>query len=271
MELTEKNIAEFQQKIWSYYHHNKRDFAWRSNITPYKVFVSEVMLQQTQTQRVAQKFEPFLEAFPSFEKLAKAPQAEVLRMWQGLGYNRRALGLYRSAQILVAEHGGTLPSDPEVLKMLPGIGPATAASLCAFAYNKPTVFIETNVRAVFLHHFFPQQGEISDKQLFPFVQEAVDKENPREWYYALMDYGVMLKKTLPNPSRKSKHHTTQSKFEGSERQIRGMILRYLTQNGKASFDELCDNAGRDETRVNRNLEALCKEGFVKKNEHFFCL
>jgi A/G-specific adenine glycosylase len=266
-----KDITTFQKKIWEYYHANKRDFTWRSEISPYRVFVSEVMLQQTQTQRVAQKFEPFLEAFPSFEALAKAPQAEVLRMWQGLGYNRRALGLYRSAQIIVAEHGGVLPNNPEVLKTLPGIGPATAASLCAFAFNTPTVFIETNVRAVFLHYFFPHQGDISDKQLLPLVQEAVDHANPRQWYYALMDYGVMLKKTLPNPSRKSKHHTTQSKFEGSERQIRGMILRYLAHNGKATFDELCEHSGRDMHRVNRNLEALCKEGFVKNVDKFYVL
>jgi A/G-specific adenine glycosylase len=271
MNMIKTDITEFKTKIWSYYSANKRDFVWRENITPYRVFVSEVMLQQTQTQRVAQKFDPFLQAFPSFEALAAAPQAEVLRLWQGLGYNRRALGLYRSAQTIVAEHGGILPNDPETLQTLPGIGPATAASICAFAFNTPTVFIETNVRAVFLHHFFPHQGEISDKQLLPLVQEAVCKQDPRQWYYALMDYGVMLKKTLPNPSRKSKHHTTQSKFEGSERQIRGMILRLLTQDRTATFDQLCESIDRDHDRIQRNLDALCKEGFVKNNEKFYHL
>jgi A/G-specific adenine glycosylase len=269
--IMNEKVASFQQKIWSYYREQGRSFAWRDEITPYRVFVSEVMLQQTQTQRVAQKFEPFLEAFPSFEALAQAPQAEVLRMWQGLGYNRRALGLYRSAQIIVNEHAGVLPNDPVVLQTLPGIGPATAASLCAFAYNVPTVFIETNVRAVFLHHFFPQQGDVSDKQLLPLVQEALDNNNPREWYYALMDYGVMLKKTLPNPSRKSKHHTIQSKFEGSERQIRGMILKFLTESGKASYSELCEVVGRDQERVKRNLEALCKEGFIQNDDQIYFL
>lgn len=271
MQTTKTDITVFQNKIWTFYHEQGRVFTWRKDITPYKVFVSEIMLQQTQTQRVAQKFEPFLEVFPTFEALAQAPQAEVLRMWQGLGYNRRALGLYRSAQIIVAEHQGILPDNPAVLQTFPGIGPATAASLCAFAYNKPTVFIETNVRAVFLHHFFAQQGQITDKQLLPLVEASVDQENPREWYYALMDYGVMLKKTLPNPSRKSKHHTTQSKFEGSERQIRGMILKFLTQYGKATFEELCEYVERDSERVNRNLEALCKEGFVRNIDQIYFL
>lgn len=266
-------MKEFCNLIWTYYKNNERTFVWRENITPYTIFVSEVMLQQTQTSRVAQKFSPFIEFFPSFNALAHASQADVLRFWQGLGYNRRALGLHKSAQIIVGEYDGNMPNDPELLVKLPGIGPATAASICAFAFNRPTVFIETNIRAVFLHHFFKDQGAISDKQLLPLVQAALDEnnENARHWYYALMDYGVMLKKNLPNPSRKSKHHTTQSKFEGSDRQIRGKILKYLTSCKSATFNELFSFCTQEEERFVSILSDLCKEGFVKSSSQKYFL
>lgn len=263
-------IQEFRNIIWSYYKEHGRTFVWRENITPYKVFVSEIMLQQTQTSRIAQKFEPFIQCLPSFEALAYASQADVLKLWQGLGYNRRALALHKSAQIIVNEYGGVLPDDPNMLINLPGIGPNTAGSLCAFAYNKPTIFIETNIRTVFLHHFFKDQSNISDKQLLPLIEESVNKEHARDWYYALMDYGVMLKKNLPNPSRKSKHHSIQSKFEGSDRQIRGRILRHLTRCNVATFYELLHACSDEEQRFSSILLDLCKEGFIKSaNDTYF--
>lgn len=264
------NIKQLQEVVWSYYNQNRRSFAWRDIITPYRVFISEVMLQQTQTFRVAPKFEQFMAMFPSFEALAQADQAEVIRVWQGLGYNRRARALHQSAQIIVEKYSGILPDEPFLLDELPGIGPATAASIAAFAFNKPTVFIETNVRSVFIHHCFPHQADVSDSQLLPLVTKALNKENPRDWYYALMDYGVFLKKTLPNPSRKSKHHITQSKFEGSERQIRGMILKALLGQ-KLTFEGLCAAIDRDPVRIQRNLEALCVEGMVKNDKNQFFL
>lgn len=270
-QISPQAIATFRALIWDHYQKNGRKFAWREEISPYRVFVSEVMLQQTQTYRVAPKFEAWMQQLPSFEQLAQAPQAEVLKLWQGLGYNRRALALHKSAQIICRDYSGKLPNDPALLQELPGIGPATAASICAFAFNKPTIFIETNIRAVFLHHFFPQQGDVSDKQLLPLVGNCLEHTNARHWYYALMDYGVMLKKNIPNPSRKSKHHQVQSKFEGSERQIRGMILKYLTEHGTATFDELCCAIDRESARIQKNLVALCKEGFVKNNVNHYVL
>ncbi len=265
------SLEDFRSLIWAHYHSHGRTFAWRENISPYRVFISEVMLQQTQTSRVAQKFDAWMQVLPSFEALAAALQADVLKLWQGLGYNRRALALHKSAQIIVRDFGGMLPNDPVLLQELPGIGPATAASICAFAFNAPTVFIETNIRAVFLHHFFPQQSEISDKQLLPFVQGALEVHDTRNWYYALMDYGVMLKKSIVNPSRKSRHHQVQSKFEGSERQIRGMILKFLTKHGCATFDELCCAIDRDHARIEKNLADLCREGFVKNEVNSYVL
>src|ERR1700751_788981 len=139
-------IAAFKEFVWHFYEQNKRDFAWRHVDNPYFVVVSEIMLQQTQTQRVISKYEEFIAAFPDFKSLAAASLRDVLLVWQGLGYYRRARFLHQLAQIVVNEHGGALPQDQKVLQTLPGIGPNTAGSICAFAFNKPVVFIETNIR-----------------------------------------------------------------------------------------------------------------------------
>jgi A/G-specific adenine glycosylase len=223
-------IPEFINLIATYYASNKRHFAWRDVENPYYVFISEVMLQQTQTQRVIEKFAHFIEVFPTIHELANAPLSAVLLVWQGLGYNRRGKFLHQAAGIIVNQYNGIVPEDPSQLVKLPGIGAATAASIAAFAYNKPTIFIETNIRAVYLHSFFPKQEKVSDAELMPFIEQSLDHSNPRQWYYALMDYGVMLKKMHKNPSRKSKHHTKQSPFEGSIRQIRGSVLRLILQH-----------------------------------------
>lgn len=227
------------------------------------------MLQQTQTYRVEPKFLQFIALFPTIEALASAPLAAVLIVWQGLGYNRRAKFLHMAAQEIVAKHGGVVPEKTEHLEQLPGIGYATACSIAAFAYKTPTVFIETNIRAVFIHFFFPDKEGINDKQLMPLIAQAVEGEDPRQWYYALMDYGVMLKKTHKNPSRQSKHHVAQSKFEGSDRQIRGAIIRILVQYSALQYEELAAyvqvDIGRTASgkRFAAILERLTQEEMVK--------
>lgn len=185
------------------------------------------MLQQTQTSRVAEKFPEFLKTFPNFKTLAVSTPAEVIMAWQGLGYNRRALFLRQLAQTVVSSYNGKLPPDPAELIKLPGIGKNTAGSVAAFAFNTPTIFIETNIRSVFLNHFFPGQTGVSDADLMPLIATSVSPDKPREWYWALMDLGVHLKKSQPNPNRASQHHTKQTKFVGSKRQVRGAILREL--------------------------------------------
>ena len=269
--LSPLQLHNFTATIWNYYAHNKRNFVWRNNHTPYTITVSEIMLQQTQTNRVVQKYQTFIDTFSSFEDLAQASLKEVLAAWQGLGYNRRGLALHTCAQKIVQEYRGILPNNPEVLVTFPGIGKATAASICAFAFNIPTVFIETNIRTVFIHFFFGNRSEIKDTEIYPLVEATVDHNNAREWYYALMDYGVMLKKNLPNPSRKSAHHTQQSKFEGSDRQIRGMILKILTAQPYASYEELCSLIEREPIRIEKALLELCKERFVKVVNSWFMI
>lgn len=260
--LSLKKVQSFQKTIWDYFEHHGRSFSWRCTDNPYHILVSEIMLQQTQTHRVEKKFEHFIERFPDVKSLACASLGDVLSCWQGLGYNRRALSLQKTAQKIVDEYGALVPDNPEILNTFPGIGKATAASICAFAFNKPTIFIETNIRAVFIHFFFLHADQIHDNDLYPLVNQTVDVSNPRCWYYALMDYGVMLKKKCANPSRKSAHHTQQSAFEGSDRQIRGLILKELTSKKVLTIQELLDTINRNEERVQRILYDLVQEGFI---------
>lgn len=265
------HINRFKTFVWQFYKEFGRSFAWRNVQDPYLVLVSEIMLQQTQTYRVEPKFDQFIAAFPDVFALADAELRDVLGLWQGLGYNRRGKALWENAKRIVAEYNGTIPEDPEVLKTFSHIGPNTAASIAAFAYNKPVVFVETNIRAVYLHTFFKDRDTVKDAELMPLIEQTLDPENPREWYYALMDYGVHLKKTLPNPSRKSAHHSVQSKFEGSDRQIRGRILKLLTQHERVAEELLLRSLGTERDRYERILDAMCVEGMVQEKEGSFFL
>jgi len=258
-----------------YYRKHERTFPWRppslklrkdGSCDPYRILVSEIMLQQTQTERVVPFYAKFLKAFPTIAALARAPLRDVLRVWQGLGYNRRALMLKRLAEVVVEKHRGRLPKTEAELRALPGIGPYTAAAVCAFAYNHPAVFIETNIRTVFLHHFFPKKKRVMDAQLLPLVAATVDQKNPREWYWALMDYGVFLKKKHGNANRRSAHYMAQTKFEGSDRQIRGAIIRALTRTPRMTRAALARTVVVEPARVAKIIAALKAEGFIGERQ-----
>lgn len=258
-------IRSFRRKVWEHYRRHRRPMPWRGERDPYRVLVSEVMLQQTQVDRVLGKYGRFLAAFPDFTALDRAPLAEVLELWRGLGYNRRALALKRIAGVVLERHGGVLPRDPALLVTLPGIGRATAGSLAAFAYDEPVVFIETNIRRVFLHEFFPGREGVADADLIPFVERALVAARPREWYYALMDFGQALAKRVPNPNRRSAAYVRQSRFEGSDRQVRGGILRELLARGPATAGGLARALGEEPERVRRLAAQLEREGFVQRS------
>ncbi len=255
---------KFKHIIWKYYQEQGRDFPWRRTHDPYAILVSEIMLQQTQTDRVIGFYDNFLKTFPNFRALAHASVADVLRVWQGLGYNRRALMLRETAIIVTKEYHGALPQSFDILKTLPGIGPCTAGAVAAFAFGKPTTFIETNIRAVYIHFSFPRRKKVHDNELLPIIEKTVDQKNPREWYYALMDYGVMLKKKYKNPSRKSAHHTQQSRFRGSNREVRGAILKALVVHSKLATHDLFKKFDFDHERILKNVAKLKEEGFIKK-------
>jgi A/G-specific adenine glycosylase len=262
--VTDAEVAAFREVIYGYYARNRRSFPWRSTRNPYHILVSEVMLQQTQTERVLGKYEQFLAEFPDFTTLAAAPLRSVMAAWQGLGYNRRALSLKRAAEVVVERYGGRLPSSWEILAELPGIGKATASAILAFAFNKPSVFIETNIRTVFVHFFFPGRDEVKDREIFHLVERTLDRARPRRWYSALMDYGVMLKRSHGNPSRRSGHHRRQSPFVGSNRQVRGKIIRALVSGSGLRQGELVRITDAEPEAVRRNLDLLAKEGLIRR-------
>jgi A/G-specific adenine glycosylase len=224
--------------------------------------VSEFMLQQTQTQRVMRYWDDWMRRWPKPEDLAGAPMEEALRHWSGLGYNRRCYNLKNSAAIITAEHKGNVPGSPDTLRLLPGIGPYISGAIVCFAYNCPSVFMETNIRAAVIHCFFPGRDDVRDSEIYPILEKALYKKDPRTWYYALMDYGASLKKLTENPSRRSAHYVRQSPFIGSFRQARGKVIRALADMGASNADEIKMACGLEEERLYRVLERLEKESLV---------
>lgn len=283
-------LAAFRATVLARGRELYRDLPWRRTRDPYAIWISEVMLQQTQVSRVDGRWQHWLELFPTTDALASADAADVLDEWQGLGYNRRALSLWRAAQEVSAA-GGHVPSDDAALRALPGIGPATAAGIRAFAFDLPGVYLETNVRTVLLHELFPGEQSVSDATLAPIVRATCpsDADNPsddpRTWYYALLDYGAHLKATVPNPSRRSRSHVKQSQFEGSHRQKRAEVLRILLAHrddprGGVDLDTLCVELFRMERAAGRRgvsasdaqalLAELSREGFCHNHSSIWC-
>lgn len=277
MPPSSQNIRAFRRIVYRHYAEHGRDFPWRppslklrkdkSALHPYQIVVSEIMLQQTQVARVAQKYPAFIKRFPSFAALGRASFSEILSAWNGLGYNRRALALHHLAKTFHGRYRGRLPSSEDELMRLPGIGKATAGSIRAFAFNEPAIFIETNIRSAYLYRFFQSYSIVSDANIFPLITRTLDKKNPREWYFALMDYGAFIKKRHSNPNRMSAHYTKQPSFTGSNRQIRGTLVRILVVNGALKEEHLVRIAsGLVQTsaqRVRRALYKLSEERMVE--------
>lgn len=250
-------LHQFQTFLLRWYQcYGRANLPWRQTRDPYVILVSELMLQQTQVNRVIPKYQAFLQLFPDLKTLRAAKLETVLAAWQGLGYNRRAKYLWQLAQVALE-----LPRDPAALQKLPGIGPYTAGAIAAFAFNQPVTLIETNVRTVFLYHFFPGQTAVSDAELLPLISATVSTEQARTWYAALMDYGSYLKSVLPNPSRQSKHHIKQSRFQGSARQVRGELLRLLLK-GEATKNELLTQLTSNVEHFEAALAQLLKEQLI---------
>lgn len=297
------NLSQFKKTIWEYYKKNGRhDLPWRppalkflhdkKTLDPYKILISEVMLQQTQVPRVIEKYKSFLKKFPTVEVLAGAPLKDVLLEWQGLGYNRRAKYLKLCAEKVVSDMEAKTfnftklnvrPSSPEAtiranfqyLTSLPGIGPATAGDILAFAYNIPVPVIETNIRSVFIHFFFPEGTPrgVHDRDLLPIIEKTlptfpyVRHRGVREWYWALFDYGAFLKQTR-NPNTQSKHYVKQSPFKGSNREKRSQILK-LILTGAKNEKVIIKALGYQADVVQKNLEQMVKENLIKKEKGKF--
>ena len=264
MQLGPKQIAAFQEAVWGHYREHGRELPWRHDPTPYKVLVSELMLQQTQVSRVIPKFDAFMYTCSDFAQLAEKPLSEVLALWSGLGYNRRAKFLHQTAQLVVTELAGQLPSTRAELVKLPGIGKNTAGAILAYAYNQPVAFIETNIRTVYFHHFYPEAIEqIPDSQLEVLVAQTLDREHPREWYWALMDYGTHLKKTAGGRLTSSTHYRKQTPLKGSVREMRGTILKALL--GRPLARSALFEIVRGDNRFVTALTSLEQEGLIEIN------
>lgn len=269
MEKAKCSLTKLEQKfietVWQYYNeHGRHDLLWRKTTDPYKILVSEIMLQQTQVSRVLPKYKEFLKAFPNTKKLVEAPLGDVLRIWQGLGYNRRAKFLKEAAEAVIKNYKGKWPKTLDGLRSLPGVGAYTAAAVMNFAYNEPVPLIETNVRTVYLHHFFKNQHGVPDSDLLPIIERAVDQERPREWHWALMDYGSHLKLTIGNLNKQSKTYKKQSPFKGSDRFIRGTILRELAKQSLTKQILLTSLSDVDYERIEIQLELLQSERLLIK-------
>lgn len=256
-------MAELNEILADYYSaHGRHDLPWRQLSDDederfYQVLVSEMMLQQTQVSRVVTKYEHWMKRFPNITVLSKAPLHDVIQHWMGLGYNRRARFLWLAAEDLVKI--STLPRSVEDLRKLPGIGLNTAGAMKAYIFNEPVVFVETNIRTVFLHHFFnDSQNRVHDNDLVPLIEKNLDVSNPRVWYWSLMDYGTFLKANGSN-NAKSSHYTKQTKFEGSRRQLRSRILRTILE---CPQDLERIKAEHPDSRTTGVLAALEKEGFI---------
>ena len=276
--LSKDGITSFRKLMYSAYETEGRSFPWRETTDAWGILVSEVMLQQTQTARVVSYWTMWMQKWSSPAALHEASLEDVLKQWSGLGYNRRARSLKDAARIITLERGGNVPETADDLIQLPGIGAYTSKAVACFAYNHPSVFIETNIRAVMLELFFTGQDGISDREIMPVLEAVLDKDDPRTWYWALMDYGASLKRrsgAKANPNRLSAHYTRQSAFKGSFRQIRGSIIRNLALkgglNGKDLYSASCTEGDlkRDtpvkESDFYRALESLRNESMVAES------
>lgn len=269
-----QQIKKFKEAVWNYYKTSARtNLPWRKNINPYHIWVSEVMLQQTQVDRVVKFFDTWMKSFPTVKNLANASQIDILKQWKGLGYNSRALRMKQAAQTIIDSYKGVFPKTYEELQTLPGIGPYTAGAISAFAHNQPVVIIETNIRRVFIHHFFQDYTDVHDEDILKLVEKTLDKKDLKKWYWALMDYGSFLGRTLNikgkkyNPNVQSKHYKKQSKFEGSDREIRSNILRLILENNnsiqKIKLLKEIQKFSKDEQRIEKIMNQMMKEGYFE--------
>ena len=283
MKTTERAIEDFYSQLWQYYQEHGRQLPWRpprlaflidGTLDPYPIMVSEIMLQQTGVARVTAKYQEFLEVFPTFQALAAAKLSEVLIVWSGLGYNRRAKFLHQAAQKVVDHYQGRIPRTPKDLVSLPGIGPNTAGAILAYTFNEPCIFIETNIRTVYIHHFYAEHPEVTDAQIAELLKQtlAIEARQPepnyRELYWALMDYGSYLKKEVGSLLHQSKAYTKQSVFEGSRRQIRGKILKLLALQHLTAA-QLADSIIDD--RLEAVLVDLLQENLIEKAKGYYSL
>lgn len=268
MQLDKSAIRLFQDKIFLWYHEHKRDLPWRQTRDPYKILVSEVMLQQTQVARVIPKYKAWIGRFPDVHQLVAAPLRDVLQYWSGLGYNSRALNLQKTARIVVQEYQGEFPKSTKELLELPGIGKYTAAALACFAFDAQIPVVDTNIRKVITHEFF--NGEMPDEKTIEATAAAIlPAKRASEWNQALMDYSSLSLKNKKIPVVK------QSAFLSSDRYYRGQTVKLLIGKKQMDITELLEYFDKRNPVVKDRLVGILaqmqKDGLIRLDQERFSL
>ena len=274
-----RRAAVSSAALLGWYEPRRAAYPWRLRPTPYRVLVSEIMLQQTQAARVAPAFERFVAAFPSVRALADASQGEVLRAWDGLGYNRRAIALSRAARQIVVRHGGRVPRDAAALRALPGVGPYTADAVAALAFAEPRVAFDVNVRRVAARALLgAEPQDAAPEDVAEAARRWLGRSSPVDWNQAVMDLGREVCRPAPRcdgcPLRSSCRFAgmvrkeargsrrPQAPFRGSMRQVRGDVVRALRLRSPASLRSLAAATGHTRGRVREAVRALHRDGVV---------
>lgn len=255
LSVSHKNIVSLQKRILTWYEDNARQLPWRETTNPYNIWVSEIMLQQTQVERVIPKYFNFLKSFPTIKNLAQADKKELLLHRSWLGFNSRALNMQKTAQIVTSEYGERMPNDLATLKSFPWIGPYTAGAICAFAYNMEIPVVDINIKRVLIHSLGLAK-DIGSKELETLAVACIPAGKSREWHNALMDYGSAVLTSKKTGIRS----TPQSKFAGSQRQVRGNLLKYLTKHGEMSLEEAKKQFSHE--KFDEIVKKMINEGIV---------
>jgi A/G-specific adenine glycosylase len=279
-----------QKRILPWYReHGRHDLPWRASRDPYRVLVSELMLQQTQVPRVIPKYNAFIAEFPTVRRLAVADRAAVLRHWQGLGYNNRAVRLHALARVVSERLDGVLPQEYDALRALPGIGPYTAGAIMSFAYDKPAPCVDVNIRRVLSRIAWRKSERPSQTAIDALALRAVTQApSPHDWHSALMDFGsavctarspkcascqvrpLCASKGMRPDEVASREHARQPSFLGSIRWWRGQILKRVLEEprGRAALLRSIRNrpSPAERARFAQALGALEQEGLLRKRQ-----
>jgi len=264
--ISREKIQRFQKKVFSFYQKNKRDLPWRKTTDPYKILLSELMLQQTQVKRVILYYDKWIARWPTIDALASASLSKVLQMWMGLGYNTRAVNLHITARKIVTEFNSDVLKAMKQYKELPGIGRYTSQAVQIFSSNENLFTVDTNIRRIFICEF-DLSTKIPEKELWGLAERCLPLGKSRDWHNALMDYGALhltARKTGIKPK------TQQSRFEGSNREIRAKILRCLLTNS-TSLSELEKKLGIKQKRLRSILDKMINEKIIAKRNNTYQL
>ncbi len=265
MKLTPLRIKKFQDFIFNWWETHRRDLPWRRTHDPYRILVSEVMLQQTQVSRVIPKYTEFIRIFPDVFALAAASVGDVLRAWKGMGYNRRALYLKKTAERVVQAYEGHFPQTEKELVQLPGLGTYTARAILVFAFRKNVAPVDTNIRQIITHYFFEDTHQ-KESIIAKVADLLLPHDKSWEWGQALMDYGAL---EMPKLRPKKEKKISSIPFKETNRFYRGRIMDTLRMHDIREFillKEFREKYDKPEDFLIHILQGLEKDGLITRSK-----